>query len=117
MSRTPWIGLVALIAMFVIPFLPAWLFEGPRVTKHWPHRHVCGYCGALWTNDHTCLHEREVDLSLCAELRQLKPGRHPEVIVVADATDEAQRVIRARPPLGEDPAVRHSGREGAARVP
>ena len=28
-SPTPWVGLAALIAMFVLPFLPAWLFEGP----------------------------------------------------------------------------------------
>jgi hypothetical protein len=43
-SPTPWVGLAALIAMFVLPFLPAWLFEGPRAVKHWPHRHVCGVC-------------------------------------------------------------------------
>ena len=51
-SPTPWVGLAALIAMFVLPFLPAWLFEGPRTVKHWlfegprtvkhwPRRHVC----------------------------------------------------------------------------
>jgi hypothetical protein len=32
----PWFGLAALIAMFAIPFLPRWLFEGPRSVKHWP---------------------------------------------------------------------------------
>ena len=37
-SSTPWVGLAALIAMFVLPFLPAWLFEGPRTVKHWPRR-------------------------------------------------------------------------------
>jgi hypothetical protein len=25
----PWIGLAALVAMFVLPFLPDWLFEAP----------------------------------------------------------------------------------------
>jgi hypothetical protein len=53
-SPTPWIGLVALAAMFVIPFLPDWLFEGPRTTKRWPRRHICGDCGAPWTKQHTC---------------------------------------------------------------
>jgi hypothetical protein len=53
-TPTPWVGLAALIAMFVIPFLPDWLFEGPRTTEHWPRRHVCGDCGAPWTNGHTC---------------------------------------------------------------
>jgi hypothetical protein len=50
----PWIGLLALVAMFVIPFLPGWLFEGPRTVRHWPRRHVCGECGAAWTEGHTC---------------------------------------------------------------
>jgi hypothetical protein len=54
---TPWIGLAALIAMFVIPFLPDWLFEGPRTTKHWPRRHICGDCDAPWTEGHTCTPE------------------------------------------------------------
>ncbi len=30
----PWVGLAALLAMFVLPFLPDWLFEGPRTSKH-----------------------------------------------------------------------------------
>ena len=33
------LGLLALAALFVIPFLPDWsLFEGPRKVKHWPRR-------------------------------------------------------------------------------
>jgi hypothetical protein len=53
-APTPWVGLAALVAMFIIPFLPNWLFEGPRTTKHRPRRHVCGDCHAPWTNDHAC---------------------------------------------------------------
>jgi hypothetical protein len=51
---TPWVGLAALVAMFVIPLLPSWLFEGPRTIKHRPRRHVCADCGAPWTPRHTC---------------------------------------------------------------
>jgi hypothetical protein len=51
---TPWVGLIALVAMFVLPFLPHWLFEGPRTIKHHPRRHVCAVCGAPWLEDHTC---------------------------------------------------------------
>jgi hypothetical protein len=29
-SSIPWVGLAALAAMFVLPLLPNWLFEGPR---------------------------------------------------------------------------------------
>ena len=53
-NPVPWIGLLALVAMFVIPFLPDWLFEGPRTVRHRPRRHVCGECGAAWTSGHVC---------------------------------------------------------------
>jgi hypothetical protein len=53
-NPVPWIGLLALVAMFVIPFLPDWVFEGPRTVRHWPRRHVCGDCGAPWTRGHVC---------------------------------------------------------------
>jgi hypothetical protein len=53
-NPVPWVGLLALVAMFVIPFLPDWIFEGPRTVRHWPRRHICGACGAAWTSGHTC---------------------------------------------------------------
>ena len=75
-TPTPWVGLAALIAMFVIPFLPDWLFEGPRITKHWPGRHVCGECGAPWTDDHVCaLPPARRDVPLRGELRRLRPAK------------------------------------------
>ena len=45
-APTPWVGLAALAAMFVIPFLPSWIFEGPRTVRHRPQRHICGDCQA-----------------------------------------------------------------------
>jgi hypothetical protein len=75
MTRTPWIGLAALVAMFAIPFLPSWLFEGPRRVKHWPRRHICGECSAPWTGSHVCAEEGTVAASpLRGELRRLRPG-------------------------------------------
>ena len=50
MRNVPWAGLVALLAMFL---LPARLFE-PRTIKHRPLRHVCADCGARWAPGHTC---------------------------------------------------------------
>jgi hypothetical protein len=88
MADIPWAGLAALIAMFVIPFLPAWLFEGPRTVKHQPVRHVCGECGAPWTSGHACMAEPVPELEavpapeleapapeppLRGELRRLRP--------------------------------------------
>jgi hypothetical protein len=52
---TPWVGLGALVLMFAIPFLPSWLFEGPKVIRHRPRRHVCALCGAAWHDGHDCL--------------------------------------------------------------
>jgi hypothetical protein len=51
----PWIGLAALVAMFVLPFLPSWIFEGPRSIKHWPREHICARCDGAWTEDHRCV--------------------------------------------------------------
>jgi hypothetical protein len=72
----PWIGLAAIVAMFVLPLLPARLFEGPRTIKRYPRRVVCGDCGEPWTDDHTCDFEVvELRPSLRAELRRVIPGR------------------------------------------
>jgi hypothetical protein len=38
-TPVPWVGLAALAAMFLLPLLPDWLFEGPRTSKHWLRRH------------------------------------------------------------------------------
>jgi hypothetical protein len=58
-ADVPWIGLAALIAMFVLPFLPQWLFEGPRTIKHHPRRHICAECGAAWVDGHACASDRQ----------------------------------------------------------
>jgi hypothetical protein len=52
MLHTPWIGLLALVAMFALPYLPNWLLEGPRAIKHLRRRHVRADCGAPWTDSH-----------------------------------------------------------------
>jgi hypothetical protein len=71
-TPTPWVGLAALVAMFVLPMLPNWLFEGPRTIKHRSRRHICADCSAPWTNDHDCTAElREVVEPLRGELRRL----------------------------------------------
>ena len=54
MPKTPWIGLLALIALFLLPYVPDWVFEGPRTIKHRPRRHICGECGAAWSRGHVC---------------------------------------------------------------
>jgi hypothetical protein len=85
-APTPWFGLAALIAMFAIPFLPRWLFEGPRKVRHWPQRHVCAECGAPWSDGHLCAEEVVVEprpepsppAPLRGELRRVRPARQLE---------------------------------------
>lgn len=47
--------MAAVVAMFVLPLLPAWLWEGPRVVRHRLTRHVCVDCGAGWSRGHVCV--------------------------------------------------------------
>jgi hypothetical protein len=82
-TPTPWVGLAGLVAMFVLPFLPEWLFEGPRTSKHWSRRHICGDCNAPWTQGHVCTPEAgEAGPHLRGQLRRLAPSaeleRRPE---------------------------------------
>jgi hypothetical protein len=70
--NTPWFGLIALVAMFALPFLPGWLFDGPRTIKHYPRRHVCGDCGEPWADGHACAIEpAPPSPPLHAQLRRL----------------------------------------------
>jgi hypothetical protein len=72
----PWIGLAAIVAMFVLPMLPARLFEGPRTIKRYPRRVVCGDCGERWSEAHGCGFEVvRPRRPLRAELRRVRPGR------------------------------------------
>jgi hypothetical protein len=69
---TPWVGLAALLATFVLPFVPDWLFEGPRTIRRRPRRHVCGDCNAPWTEGHICSPEAsEAEPPLRGERRRL----------------------------------------------
>jgi hypothetical protein len=87
-TPVPWVGLAALVVMFLPPYLPEWLFEGPRTIRHRSHRHVCGDCGAPWTEEHTCgPAERGPGAPLRGELRRLGlpaevgPPQGPDVAI------------------------------------
>jgi len=74
-SPIPWAGIAALVAMLIVPFLPSWLFEGPRTIRHWPRRHICGDCGATWTDGHTCAADVNwVGPPLQGEIRRPEPA-------------------------------------------
>jgi hypothetical protein len=67
MAEIPWIGLAAIVLMFLIPLLPDWLFEGRQTVKHWPRRHVCGECGEPWNDGHYC--RADIDLAASGPLK------------------------------------------------
>ena len=72
---TPWVGLAALVAMFVIPFLPSWLFDGPATIRHRPRRHICADCGEPWTARHVCEPQRLDDRpSVRARIERITPS-------------------------------------------
>ena len=92
---TPWVGLAALGAMFVIPFLPSWLFEGPRTVRHRPRRHVCADCEAPWTPEHVCKPDHPVDdRPLRGRLERLTPSN----TLVPRSSASAKRQLLAEPP-------------------
>jgi hypothetical protein len=94
-SPTPWVGLAALIVMFVLPFLPAWLFEGPRTVKHWPRRHVCGVCNAPWIEGHTCPSSAgEAGQPLRGSLRRLPQSAEVERRPLAQISRRRQPSVR-----------------------
>jgi hypothetical protein len=95
MPEIPWVGLSALLAMFLIPFLPDWLFEGPRTVKHWPHRHLCGDCGEPWTDEHTCEPGVSMEASppLQGELR-----RRPQSATTPLPLTSTRSIVRSKVP-------------------
>jgi hypothetical protein len=91
-TPTPWVGLVALAAMFLLPLLPNWLFEGPRTSKHWLRRHICGDYDAPWTDEHICTPgERETGPVLRGQLRRL-----PEALQAARVAIHREALKRFR---------------------
>jgi hypothetical protein len=73
----PWVGLATVAAMVLLPLLPDWLFEGPRTSKHWLRRHICGDCGAPWTDEHSCTSmESQAHPVLRGRLRRLPQALH-----------------------------------------
>jgi hypothetical protein len=92
MARIPWIGLAALVGMFVIPHLPSWIFEGPRTVKHWPRRHICGDCGAAWTAGHTCQPADPFPRPLRGDLR--RPTRPAGPVRAVEGSPARGEVVR-----------------------
>jgi hypothetical protein len=95
-APTPWIGLAALVAMFVLPFLPSWIFEGPRTVKHWPRRHVCGECGAPWTDDHTCPLPAAATAAAAARPLRAQLRRRPAAAIEGRRGRPARRALPRR---------------------
>jgi hypothetical protein len=52
----PWIGLAAIAAMFLLPWLDArGLLDGPHTIRRRPRCEVCADCANPWTPGHQCV--------------------------------------------------------------
>jgi hypothetical protein len=85
----PWIGLAAIVAMFLLPWLDArGLLEGPRTIRRRPRRVVCADCGAPWTRGHQCAGRLEAAAGEPAvPLTPVEPTAEPRVRVQLTRTD------------------------------
>lgn len=97
MSRTPWVGLAALIAMFVIPYLPAGFFTGPRTVKHWPRRHICAECGGSWIDGHVCMPTGEIRRTVRGELSRRGPTADPDRAADSWTVDPSDQGVASNP--------------------
>jgi hypothetical protein len=60
-ASVPWIGLAAIAAMFLLPWLDArGLFDGPTIVRRRPRRVICADCASPWTPGHQCVGWLEV---------------------------------------------------------
>jgi hypothetical protein len=60
-----------LAAMFLLPLLPDWLYEGPRTSKHWLGRHCLATARSRDRRAHLHPRESEAGPVLRGQLRRL----------------------------------------------
>ena len=71
---TPWVGLAALLAMFVLPFVPDWLLRGRGRSGTARAGMSAATATPPWTEGHICSPEAsEAEPPLRGELRRLAP--------------------------------------------
>jgi hypothetical protein len=89
-SPVPWIGLAAIVAMFLLPWLEArGLLDGPRTIRHRPRRQVCADCGAPWSSGHRCAGWAEAAVGEpVVSLRPTRPSGPPRLRVRLIRTDQ-----------------------------
>jgi hypothetical protein len=85
----PWIGLAAIVAMFLLPWLDArGLLDGPRTIRRRPRRVVCADCRAPWTRGHQCAGRLEAAVGEpVVPLSPVEPTTPPRLRVQLTRTD------------------------------
>jgi hypothetical protein len=94
----PWIGMAAIAAMFLLPWLDArGLLDGPRTIRRRPRRVVCADCGAPWTSGHQCAGRLEAAADEpVVPLHPVEPTAPPRMRVQLTRTDRG--LLRIPPP-------------------
>jgi hypothetical protein len=97
-TPVPWIGMAAITAMFLLPWLDArGLLDGPRTIRHRPRRQVCADCHAPWTSDHQCAGRLDAAAGEPVVLLQpVEPPASPRVRVQLTRTDQPALPRRRR---------------------
>jgi hypothetical protein len=97
-TPVPWIGMAAIAAMFLLPWLDArGLLDGPRTIRRRPRREVCADCGAPWTPGHQCAGRLEAAADEpVVPLDPVKPPAPPRVRVQLTRTDQPALPRRRR---------------------
>jgi hypothetical protein len=97
-APVPWIGMAAIAAMFLLPWLDArGLLDGPRTIRRRPRREVCADCGAPWTPGHQCAGRLEAAADEpVVPLDPVEPPAPPRVRVQLTRTDQPALPRRRR---------------------
>jgi hypothetical protein len=97
-TPVPWIGLVAIAAMFLLPWLDArGLLDGPHTIRRRPHREVCADCANPWTPGHQCAGWLEAAArEPVVPLRPVAPPPAPRLHAQLTRTDQPAVAPRRR---------------------
>jgi hypothetical protein len=97
-TPVPWIGMAAIAAMFLLPWLDArGLLDGTRTIRRRPRRVVCADCWAPWTPGHQCASRLEAAAGEpVVPLYPVEPTAPPRVRVQLTRTDRPALPRRRR---------------------
>jgi hypothetical protein len=104
-APVPWVGLVAVAAMFLLPWLDSrGLLDGPHTIRRRPRREVCADCAEPWALGHACAGWQAVaGREPVVPLERTEPPTPPPAPARAELARLDQPARRALPARGHRP--------------